>query len=30
MSLPELLQTIPATFVGACLNLGLMVGSFKL
>jgi leader peptidase (prepilin peptidase)/N-methyltransferase len=28
MSLPELLQTVPAAFVGACLILGLMVGSF--
>jgi leader peptidase (prepilin peptidase) / N-methyltransferase len=28
MSLIELLQTVPAAFVGACLFLGLMVGSF--
>ncbi len=28
MSLLELLQTVPAAFVGACLILGLMVGSF--
>lgn len=28
MSLVELLQTVPAAFVGACLILGLMVGSF--
>jgi leader peptidase (prepilin peptidase)/N-methyltransferase len=28
MSLIELLQTVPAAFVGACLILGLMVGSF--
>jgi leader peptidase (prepilin peptidase) / N-methyltransferase len=28
MSLPELLQTVPGAFVGACLILGLMVGSF--
>ncbi|HTN95268.1 MAG TPA: A24 family peptidase [Gallionella sp.] len=28
MSLPELLQTVPVAFVGACLILGLMVGSF--
>jgi len=28
MSLIELLQTVPAAFVGACLVLGLMVGSF--
>lgn len=28
MSLLELMQTVPAAFVGACLILGLMVGSF--
>lgn len=28
MSLLELLQTVPAAFIGACLFLGLMVGSF--
>ena len=28
MSLPELLQTVPAAFIGTCLVVGLMVGSF--
>jgi len=29
MSLLELLQTVPAAFIGVCLFLGLLVGSFS-
>ena len=29
MGLPELLQAAPAAFIGACLILGLMAGSFS-
>ena len=29
MSLLELMQTVPATFIGAYLIIGLMVGSFS-